>query len=175
MDKKSKIFFSVFFFVAFIVTAMAFYKFYILKDYYIKSEAACDPAAEKCFIYECDPADDSECPENAADRISYYKLIEKKASAIPSCDPGEADCPPLACRAGEDCAETLCDSAALTEGEQCSDPAEYLKNQAEAEDNGDCVSGDENCAADENVGPDENSQGKTEDNNQIQDNSKIDN
>ena len=129
MDRKSKIFFSIFFVAVFVVTAMAFYKFYILKDYYIKAEASCDPATEKCFIYECDPADDAECPENVEERISYYKMIEKRASALPLCDPNSSDCPPIVCRAGEDCRETLCDGEAEAAGEQCSDPAEYLKNQ----------------------------------------------
>lgn len=136
MDKKSKIFFSVFFCIAFIVTAISFYKFYVLKDYYIKSEVECDPAIEKCFVYECDPDVDTECPANAAERISYYKLIEKKASALPLCDPNDVDCPALACRDGEDCTETLCDEAIITADEQCSNPQEYLKNnENQAQDN----------------------------------------
>ena len=129
MDKKSKIFFSVFFIAVLIVTAVSFYKFYILKDYYIKLEAACDPTAEKCFVYECDPADDAECPANAEERLSYYKMIEKKASALPLCDPNDASCPVLACHAGEDCKETLCDETTKTADEQCSNSAEYLKSQ----------------------------------------------
>lgn len=91
--------------------AISFFKFYILKDYYIKLEVACDPAAEKCFIYECDPAVDIECPENAAERTSYYKLIEKKANALPLCDPISSGCPSVTCQTGEDCKETLCDEA----------------------------------------------------------------
>ncbi|MDD4901486.1 MAG: hypothetical protein PHS62_05335 [Patescibacteria group bacterium] len=134
MDKKSKIFFSVFFIAVFIVTAASFCKFYIFKDYYITSEAACDPAAEQCFIYECDPADDNECPENPAERLSYYKLIEKKAKAMPVCNPNGENCPPLACRAGEDCREILCDEAARISGESCSEPAMYLNSRAENED-----------------------------------------
>ncbi len=145
MDKKSKIFFSVLFSIIFIVAVFSFYKFYILKDYYIMSEADCDPATEKCFIYECDPVDDSECPENPDERISYYKFIEKKASAIPVCDPNGSDCPPLICQAGEDCTETLCDEATKTEDEQCSDPSEYLKNQKESGKSSECITGDENC------------------------------
>ena len=129
MDRKSKIFFFIFLLAVLVVTVMAFYKFYILRDYYITSEAACDPETENCFIYKCDPADDSACPEEPAERISYYKLIEKKANTLPLCDPNNPDCPPIACRAGEDCRETLCDEATKTEDEQCSDPAEYLKNK----------------------------------------------
>lgn len=140
MDKKSKIFFSIFFSIVFIITAISFFKFYILKDYYIKLETACDPATEKCFMSECDPAVDTECPENAADRISYYKFIEKKANALPSCDPSDANCPPLICRTGEDCAEILCDETAKTDEERCSPPAEYLiNNENKSPDNAEII------------------------------------
>jgi hypothetical protein len=124
MDKKSKIFFSVFFLIIFVVTGISFYKFYVLKDYYIRLETDCDPAVEKCFIYECDPADDSECPENVDERISYYKLIEKKASDLPLCDATDPSCPPVSCQAGEDCREILCDEETKAEEEKCSGPVE---------------------------------------------------
>lgn len=126
-----KIFFSVFFLAVFIVVAASFYKFYVLKDYYVKLEAECDPAAEKCFVYECDPAVDAECPANAAERVSFYKFIEKKANLLPLCAPADANCPSMACQAGEDCREILCDETAKTEDESCNDPAEYLKNQVQ--------------------------------------------
>lgn len=83
MDKKSKIFFAVFFSVIIIMIGVSFYKYFVLKDYYIQLEADCNPEQEECLSYVCDPADDSECPEVEADRVSHYKLIEKKASAIP--------------------------------------------------------------------------------------------
>lgn len=149
MDKKSKIFFTIFFSIIFVVAAMSFFKFYVLKDYYIRTEIDCDPATEKCFIYECDPAVDSECPENPAERLSYYKLIEKKASAIPLCGPNEADCPPLVCQAGEDCQEILCDETTRTGDEVCSNPLEFLNNQA-GSDGG---SENENVNSNENSGP----------------------
>jgi len=107
MDKKSKNFFLIFFTAVFIVTAISFYKFYLLKDYYLKLETVCDPTKEACFIYECDPAEDSQCPENPDERVSYYKLIEKKAYALPNCNPDDPNCPPPACRAGEDCRQSL--------------------------------------------------------------------
>lgn len=154
MDKKSspeanqplaeKIFFIIFFSIAFVVISIAFYKFYILKDYYIKSEADCDPEIEKCFVYECDPAVDTECPENADERLSYYKLIEKKASALPLCDSSSPDCPPIACQEGEDCKELLCDEAAKTQDEKCNDPEEYLKNNPKAEEGEEDVDSDNN-------------------------------
>ena len=133
MDKKSKNFFLIFFTAVFIVTAISFYKFYLLKDYYLKLETVCDPTKEACFIYECDPAEDSQCPENPDERVSYYKLIEKKAYALPNCNPDDPNCPPPACRAGEDCREILCEEATKAEGEQCSNPEDYLKNKEQDE------------------------------------------
>jgi hypothetical protein len=149
MDKKSKIFFVVFFSIAFIVISISFYKFYVLKDYYIKSEVECDPETEKCFIYECDPTADSECPENPDERVSYYKLIEKKAYALPLCDSSSSDCLPIACQAGEDCSEFLCDETTKAKEEQCNDPEEYLKNNPmieDSEENADSENSQEDAA-----------------------------
>ncbi len=121
-DKKTKIFFIVFFAAALIATGISFYKYFILKDYYIKTQVECDPKTESCFIYECDPEEDSECPEDQNERISYYKLVEKKAYAVPICDSVSPDCQPFACQEGEDCKEILCnDETAKTEGAECSD------------------------------------------------------
>lgn len=148
MDKKSKIFFAVFFALIFIAAGFSFYKFYVLKDYYVKIEADCDPATERCFVYECDEEADGECPADPKERVSYYKLIEKKAYAIPLCDPNSEDCPPLACEPEEDCAEIICDEAAEAEGEICNDPAEYLKNNSENAANIEaCPTSGENCPA----------------------------
>jgi len=120
-DKKSKIFFIVFFAAALTAAGISFYKYFILKDYYITAEAECDPETEKCFIYECNPEEDSECPEDPNERISYYKLVEKKAFAVSLCDSNSPDCQPFACQEGEDCKEILCDEkTAKTEGAECS-------------------------------------------------------
>jgi hypothetical protein len=135
MDKKSKVFFIIFFSIGLAVISIAFYKFYILRDYYIKSEVECNPEIEKCFISECDPSTDSECPENPDERLSYYKFIEKKVYAIPLCDSSSPDCPALACQEGEDCKEFLCDEATKTEDEQCNNPEEYSKNKTEEVEN----------------------------------------
>lgn len=144
MDKKSKIFFAIFFSVAFIIIAISFFKFFALKDYYIKSEVECNPEIEKCFIYECDPTVDTECSENPDERVSYYKLIEKKAYALPLCDSNSPDCPLITCQAGEDCKEFLCDEATKTEEEQCNDPEEYLKNNPIIEDSEENVDSENN-------------------------------
>jgi len=130
MTKKSKIFFVIFFFLIFASIAVSFYKYFVLKDYYVKTEVECNPEQEKCFIAECDPVLDSECSENPNERISYYKLVQKKPSAVSLCDADSPDCQPFACQAGEDCQEILCDQeAAQTEGVECNDPETYIKEQ----------------------------------------------
>ena len=88
-----------------------------MKDYYIKLETECEPSKENCFIYVCDPAEDPECPEVEADRVSYYKLIEKKASMISLCDSSDLNCQPLSCEKDEDCRIINCDPGA---GDECS-------------------------------------------------------
>ena len=136
MDKKSIILFSIFFIIVFIVTAISFYRYMILRDYYITAEADCDPTTEKCFIYKCSPEDDETCPENPDERISYYKLIKKKASIIPLCDPAKEDCPALSCQEEEDCEEILCDDSTKAKDEECNSPEEYLKENPELEEEG---------------------------------------
>lgn len=120
MDKKSKILLFSFFSIIIIVTGISYYKYFILKDYLIEIEVDCNPKLEKCFIYECDPSVDEECPKNVKKRISYYKIIRKKANTIPNCDPNSENCSALKCNKSEDCEEVLCDEANLQEGERCS-------------------------------------------------------
>ncbi len=122
MAKNSKIFFVFFFSIIFIVIAISFCKYFVLKDYYIKAEVECNPQQENCFIAQCDPVSDSECPENLSERISYYKIVEKKAFAIPLCDANSPDCLPFVCQEKENCKETFCDEATKTEGVECSSP-----------------------------------------------------
>jgi hypothetical protein len=175
MDKKSKIFFAIFFSVAVIIIVVSFFKFFVLKDYYIKSEVECDPETEKCFVFECDPTADSSCPENPDEQVSYYKLIEKKAYTLPICDANNPDCPAIACQAGEDCKEFLCDEATKTQDEQCNDPVEYLKNKEE-EGNVECAPDDESCVNNENTTSNEGGDQENADNSdQVQDNSQSEN
>ena len=129
MDKKTKIFFAIFFGVIVIVAGISFYKYIVLRNYYITVDVPCDPAQEQCFMEECDPESPDGCPEDAVDGVTYYKLIKKKAYAVPACDPNDSDCPPLTCLAGEDCLEIFCDEIAAADGYICSNPEEYSNNQ----------------------------------------------
>ena len=137
MDKKSKIFFFVFFCLAFAMSVVSFYKYYIKKDFYIKAETECDPIKEKCFVYACDPSSDENCPENESERTSYYKYVEKKAFAIQSEEGSELDAEEgsaLTCKPNEDCKEILCDETTLEEGIECNNPLEYKPADEEPSD-----------------------------------------
>jgi len=126
MDKNSKIFFIIFFSITIFAVSLSFYKYFIVKDYYITLEAECNPESEKCFVFKCDPAEDSECSENVEERTSYYKLIVKKASTISLCDSGDSECQEIVCKQDEECEEIFCDSADLGEDESCSSYTKQL-------------------------------------------------
>lgn len=111
-----------------------YYRYFIKKDFYIEAETECDPRSEACFIYVCDPESEEDCPEEEAERISYYKLIKKKASAIPLCDPSDAACDALDCSDSRNCEVLFCDPEASSEEEEivCSLPDEYNAQYPEA-------------------------------------------
>jgi hypothetical protein len=149
MDKKSKILFIIFFAAIFISVIFTFYRIFILKDYYIRMEMSCDPAEEKCFVRTCDPDSDSECPADVNERTDYYKIIEKKAIAIPDCKSENNECPEINCIGDSDCLEILCDKDTVIEGETCNDPENYIKQFQEENtsedicniDSGNCETG----------------------------------
>ena len=120
MNNKSKTFFSIFFVCIMAVFMVSFYKYYIQRDYDISAEAYCDPAKEECFVLDEDG------------QISYYKIIDKKASGISLTESGG-----LSCNDGEDCEVTYCSEDTKVEGEECSTPEQYLDEQkSNSADNG---------------------------------------
>ncbi len=79
--------------------ALAFYKFYIEKDYLIHAHVPCDPFVDPCFI---GVEDETGAPQ-------FYKEVQKMAYAIPACNGWKDACPPLACKPGEPlCTEIYC-------------------------------------------------------------------
>jgi hypothetical protein len=153
MEKKSKILLFVFFTAILVSVGFTYYKIFILKDYIIKLEAGCDPTKEKCFIRECDPETDEECPANLDERISYYKIIEKKASAIPVCESGNDHCPEINCAGDADCREILCDENTAIEGEICNNPETYIKQSEAKNTENTCGINNENCPIEKSVSP----------------------
>lgn len=135
MDKKSKIFFLVFFLLIAGSVAATYYRYIVARDYIIEAEADCDPYTEACFTYVCDPEAGEECTGDPAEDTSYYKLIQRNAKNIPLCDPDEEGCEALVCPPGEaECEITFCDPATAEEGMVCTDPTAYtLENPIEEE------------------------------------------
>jgi len=127
-DKKTvianRIFYSVIFLLIIGSVAATYIKIAVLNDYQITAEVSCGPAAEKCFVWECDPADDSACPEDPAERVSYYKIISKNAAAIAACQASQEKIgcqDELSCAENEPaCSYTNCDPASLLQDEECS-------------------------------------------------------
>lgn len=120
MDKKSKVILFSFFVIIAFVFGWSVYKFIILQDYYVITEISCEPEEGGCFIYECDSEEEEICPEVLEERISYYKLIKKKAYNMLICASDDEDCPEPVCLANEDCEITWCDSE-LEEEDMCSE------------------------------------------------------
>jgi hypothetical protein len=149
MDKKSKIFFLVFFLLIIASVAVTYWRIMVKRDYIISAQQDCDPATEQCFVSSCDPESDSECaatPEK--ERTTYYKIIKKNAKNIPLCDAQKDECPKeLTCADGEaECSFEYCDASNLPDGEECNDPAVYLEENPpeEAGDSGENSNNNDN-------------------------------
>ncbi len=152
MDKKTKIFFVIFACLIVGSVAFTFYKIEIKKDYIMEGQIDCDPTAEKCFIWKCDPASNVEGEKCTGDKekdVWYYQIAKRNASHIPLCDPDKDEtCDPWTCGEGEkDCSNTFCDDQNKVEQEvECSDPVQYNIDNPPAEEAVMCEEGDETCA-----------------------------
>ncbi len=130
MDTKSKIYFTILFFLILGSVAFSYYKFLIVRDYFITAQAECDPSSEACFTHVCDPEAEEECTGNQEEDTSYYTLIRRNAMYMPVCNPSEEGCEALTCPVGEPgCEMTFCDEETLAETEEnapCNDPTQYV-------------------------------------------------
>jgi hypothetical protein len=125
MNKKSQI--LAIFLVALVVISIVatYYRIFVRHDYQILMEISCDPTAEPCFVYQCDP-EIEECTGDPEEDTWYYKLLEKNASKMPVCDAEAEECPEPTCAEGEmNCFVTSCD---LEGGEECSSPDEFTED-----------------------------------------------
>jgi hypothetical protein len=128
MTRSTRLFFAIILTVVFGSTIFSFYRFSFLRDYVITAETECDPAIESCFVRPCDPEEDDVCDEDTDP--SYYRIVEKQASSMPTCDPHEdASCDPFACESDSpvpgiqvpvSCIFTYCDEENVPDGERCS-------------------------------------------------------
>ena len=100
----------------------SFYRFVVLRDYYVTYEIDCDPAVESCYVY----CEDDECAEPY-----YYAYMEKYAATVyEQCGPDITECDAAyEClpEDGDDCTVTYCDA----EEEECSVPEEVIEEEAE--------------------------------------------
>jgi len=90
----------------------------VLKDYIIEADIDCNPFAESCFVWVCDPEIDGEdvCTGDLGEDTWYYKIAYKNAMNIITCDNNDNDCHQFECSIDEkDCYEVLCSGDTLIE------------------------------------------------------------
>jgi hypothetical protein len=164
MDKKSKIFFAVFFTLIAGTVIVTYMKYFVAKDYYIEAQADCDPYTEKCFVWKCDPnaTDESEkCTGDPEKDIWYFQKVKKVANLVPLCNPDDENCDALSCSPGMDCEVTYCDEKTVGEGEECNDPVKYteenpVKEEGDSEEVEECAPDDQECINSDQSGSEEN-------------------
>lgn len=151
MDTKTKIFWWTMGILILASFGATFYRYMIKKDYIVQAQADCDPYTEACFVWECDPESEEEgemCTGDSEEDIWYFKIINKNASQIVSCDANDEDCDALVCAQNEpDCEFVFCNLENMEENyaSACIDPAQYtLENPIEAEES-ECEEGDVGC------------------------------
>lgn len=125
IDQKSKNFFLVFFILILLSVAYAYYHFVYKQEYSVMLHVPCNPQTKSCFVSECDPTLEA-CTGDASHDVSYYKILNKQASAMPRCNPADADCQKLlkCSKDEEQCSVTYCDASMIDIGERCSDTSD---------------------------------------------------
>lgn len=111
---------------AFVIVTL-FSKFYILRDYTLRSEVACNPQSEVCFIRSCS----EDCEEEASPE--YYKIRMIHASDVPLCDPHVEECAQIDCKSVISCEEQYCTEESVPEGESCSAIENFLIEESEGD------------------------------------------
>jgi hypothetical protein len=152
MDKKSKIFFLVFFLLIIGAVGATYWRIMVKKDYVVSAQTDCDPYVENCFIWQCDPESTVEgeaCTGDAETDTWYYQVAARNAANIPLCDPNDETCDPWTCNEGEgECSMTFCDETTKMEQRvECSDPVKYTEENPVEEEAVECEEGDEECLA----------------------------
>lgn len=144
MIHKTKIFFLIIFCTLLGAAGVSFAKFYIAKDYFVKTEVECDPESEgPCFVWECDP-ETEECAEDPEENIWIYKYINKKANRIAICGQDSEECEEPSCFPGEKCEYLYCTEDNMEDWEECLDEDAYLEEmELEVEDESGDELGDE--------------------------------
>lgn len=156
MDKKSKILIGVF--VALIIASVGvtYWRIMIKKDYIIEAQTDCDPYADACFVWECDPESDVEgeaCTGDPEADVWYFQVMRRKAFNIPLCDPNDETCEALMCPEGEaDCSYEFCTEETMEDqyATACNDPVKFTEeNPIEEEEAGCDPEADAECVVEE--------------------------
>jgi hypothetical protein len=142
MDKKSKILIAVFIALIVVSVGITYWRIMIKKDYIIEGQTDCDPYAEKCFVWECDPnssVEGEKCTGDPETDAWYFQVARRSAANIPLCDPDtDENCDPWTCAEGEkDCSVEFCteENREAQYAAECNDPVKYAEeNPAEEEE-----------------------------------------
>ncbi len=130
-----------------------YYRIVFRRDYAIATQVSCDPEKEACFVSACNPEAEA-CTGNPEEDTWYYKIINKNARNISTCDSSNEVCGEVTCEPGEkNCEEILCDETIAGEGETCNDPATYVKQNPPEEESAldaEC-DGEGNCVEEEEI------------------------
>lgn len=157
MDKKTKAFWWTMVFLILISVLATFYRYMIKRDYIIQAQVDCDPYNEACFVWNCDPGSDVEgeaCTGDPENDTWYYKVINKKANQVSSCDENDENCKPLFCGENEpDCEFVFCNPENMEEfgSTICINPVDYTLANPKEEDCGDEGESCEEAFVDETV------------------------
>ena len=126
MDKGSRYLLLGLVLLGIAVTVWGYRVFFIEQNFVVKNVTECDPQVEICFMW-CE----EECEED------YYKKIVKNAKNIPDCDSSVEECEPLVCSPEEmGCEVIYCSSDTVEEGEQCTNPLDFEREEEETESTG---------------------------------------
>lgn len=134
MDKKSKILFIVIGLLIAGSVAATYWRIMVKKDYIIEAQTDCDPYAEKCFVWECDPestVEGEKCTGDPEEDIWYFQVIKRNAGRIPLCDPDkDENCTALVCEENEpECEYVFCaeENMEAQYAASCNDPVKYTE------------------------------------------------
>ncbi|MDP2838091.1 MAG: hypothetical protein Q8O53_02340 [Candidatus Moranbacteria bacterium] len=132
MGNKAGIIFSLFFLPVLFVSLVVYKKYFIERNYQISAEVPCNQFQEICFVYRCD-IETEECASVVDGDTSYYKKIERLASALPACDVSKEGCFIAECTSEDSsCKEVLCDYESVDE--ECSSPGDFSKEDSSSGD-----------------------------------------
>lgn len=154
MDKKSKILIGVFVVLIIASVGVTYWRIMLKRDYVIEAQTDCDPYADKCFVWECDPESDVEgeaCTGDPEADVWYFQVVKRMAFNIPLCDPNDETCEALICPEDEaNCEVEFCTQENMEDqyAVACNDPVIFAEENPIEEEECD-PEVDEECVVEE--------------------------